>query len=334
MLAGGQRGPNIHGFNDLPRDNNRAGGPIPGRGAMGGRPIGGGGARDFEAQMPMMEPAESHTRPISMMRPPLDPNSPPIPDMCPRILPRIGWKRATTVIIIIDLLMFLITLIVGGAKCDGAFVKGNEMAGPSAATLALMGGKCEPAIRDGDFWLLFTPMVLHSGILHLASNSFFQLRFGYTLEVRWTVPLFLVIYILTGFGASLLSAVQSPNSISVGASGALFGLLGANLSYLIYNWPVIPDNKFEACFLSFVIIINFILGFGSNIDNWAHFGGFVTGFLGAVSLMPVVYQRPNHLMYRVASAVLGCGFLFLMMMLLWVGDPKGTISCDPSKFGC
>lgn len=87
---------------------------------------------------------------------------------------RIGWKRATTVIVILNFVMFLITLIVGGAKCDGAFVKGNEMAGPSAATLAFMGGKCEPAIRDGEFWLLFTPMILHSGILHLASNSFFQ----------------------------------------------------------------------------------------------------------------------------------------------------------------
>jgi membrane associated rhomboid family serine protease len=60
------------------------------------------------------------------------------------------------------------------------------------------------------------------------------MRFGYTFELRWTVQRLIIVYAMTGIGATMWSCVLSPESVSVGASGALFGLLGADISYLVY----------------------------------------------------------------------------------------------------
>lgn len=93
------------------------------------------------------------------------------------------------------------------------------------------------AIRnDLELWRLFTPIFLHAGILHLAGNMFFQLRFGYVLEDRWNWKRFSFIYIAAGVMASLWSAVLAFKTVSVGASGALAGLLGADITYIAYNW--------------------------------------------------------------------------------------------------
>ena len=91
-----------------------------------------------------------------------------------------------------------------------------------------MGGKWEPDIRAGAVWRLLTAIFLHAGILHIASNLFFQLRFGYITELRWGRWRWLAVYIISGVMASLFSTKLGPRSVSVGASGALFGqCLGA-----------------------------------------------------------------------------------------------------------
>jgi len=230
------------------------------------------------------------------------------------VFPRISKQAATTVISVIDVILMIVTLIVGAVMFDGAIVKGNGMAGPSAETLRYMGGKSEPDIRAGQVWRLVTPIVLHAGIVHLLSNLFFQLRFGYVLEARWGIVKYVGTYVVAGIGASLLSCIQSPNSISVGASGALFGVVGADVTYLAFNWSHHPDAGREACFLTIVIVLNFLFGISSNVDNWAHFGGFIIGlFLGACLPTPQV-QRSNEKLIRVGAGI-GC----LGMFALWFG---------------
>ncbi len=76
------------------------------------------------------------------------------------------------------------------------------------------------------FW-----QVLHAGILHLASNLFFQCRVGFTMEQYWGTGRFAAVYVIAGFGGALFSCVTSPTVLSVGASGALFGILGAELAW-------------------------------------------------------------------------------------------------------
>ncbi len=126
-----------------------------------------------------------------------------------------------------------------------------------------------------------TPIFLHAGVIHIGSNLFFQCMLGFTFEKRWTALRLGLIYLLTGVAASLLSVAASPKDVSVGASGALFGLVGADCSYLFMNWSQIPQRHQECCFLVFIILINLLFGFTSNatndgmqanVDNFAHIG--------------------------------------------------------------
>jgi len=252
--------------------------------------------------------------PISLIAP-RDQMDPSLIDRC---FPWISIYSFTAFISIVDCIMFLVTLIVGGVKYDGAVVKGNSMLGPSSITLYYMGGKWEPDIKAGEIWRLITPIFLHAGFIHLFSNLFFQLRFGFVNELRWGIFRFIGIYFVTGIGASFLSCLGSPGSVSVGASGALFGVVGANISYLIYNWPKIPHNKNEACILGFVVIVNFVIGISGNVDNWAHFGGLITGWLIGVSLPNPVHERPHEMYYRIGFGVLLLGLFLIFAVVLWI----------------
>jgi len=308
--------PNIHTISDF--GSQRSGGGVPYRsGAQGFQPAQaqpGQGATFLQGSAPGDHWTEG-VGPISLIAP--RDTGDPSPSMVERCFPWISLYSFTTLISIVDVIMFIVTLIVGGVKYDGAVVKGNPMLGPSSLTLYEMGGKWEPDIKAGHVWRLITPIFLHAGLIHLASNLFFQLRFGYVLELRWSIVRFIVIYFVTGIGASFLSCLGSPGSVSVGASGALFGIIGANLSYLIYNWERIPHNKNEACILTFVVVINFLVGISGNVDNWAHFGGLITGFLIGVSLPKPIYERPHENWYRIGFGI-GTGLLFLLFaVLLW-----------------
>lgn len=236
-----------------------------------------------------------------------------------------------TIVSVIEVVVFLIELIVGGARFDGAFVKGNSMGGPSAQTLCNMGGKWMPNIRAGGIWRLFTAIFLHAGILHIASNLFFQLRFGYVTEMRWGWGRWLGIYIATGVMASLWSTQLGPHSVSVGASGALFGIIGADFTYLAYNWSTIPDNRMEAIMLVLITVINLLLGMGSGIDNWAHLGGLMGGFFLGLAVPPHLVKREHVVLHRGAAAFVFCAMALMFVLLIFVGNPwpefEGPTTC-------
>jgi len=254
---------------------------------------------------------------ISLMR---APNSDPrdrVGSISDFLMPRFKVRTFTFFISIIQVIMFIITLIVGAVKFDGAFVSGNSMLGPGTRTFIQMGGKWLPDIKKGYIWLLFSPALLHGGVIHLFSNLFFQLRFGFTLEKRWGMFRFVLVYFLTAMGASLFSCVMSPDTVSVGASGALFGILGADVSFLAINWDEIPDARSEACMLVFIIIINMVIGFSSHgIDNWAHFGGWLTGLFLAVVILQHVTSRESEKNLRVGGGVLFFGWILLNVLLI------------------
>lgn len=227
--------------------------------------------------------------------------------------------------------MFIITLIVGGAEFDGAFVKGNSMGGPSAVTLCHMGGKWEPSIRAGNVWRLFTATLLHAGIMHILGNLFFLLRFGYVTEQRWGVYRWSGVYFLAGLMASLWSTDLGPTSVSVGASGALFGLVGADAAYLAYNWEQIPDNRQEACILTIVTVMNFLFGISGNIDNYAHLGGLIGGLFLGIAIPPHLVVRPQEKLIRIGAWFVYGGLFLLFLLLIFAGNPwesyYGPTSC-------
>ncbi|KAK3034279.1 hypothetical protein RJ639_032214 [Escallonia herrerae] len=88
-----------------------------------------------------------------------------------------------------------------------------------------------------------------------------------------------LLYLISGFGGSLLSALFIQSNISVGASGAVFGLLGGMLSELITNWTIYANKVTALLILVVIIVINLGVGILPHVDNFAHLGGFASGFL-------------------------------------------------------
>ncbi|XP_020252519.1 RHOMBOID-like protein 1 [Asparagus officinalis] len=157
----------------------------------------------------------------------------------------------------------------------------NMMLGPSPHTLEKMGALDVTEVVHGhQGWRLITCNWLHAGLIHILANMLSLLFIGIRLEQEFGFAKIGLLYAISGFGGSLMSALfLKPNDISVGASGALFGLLGSMLSELLTNWSIYV-YKFAALFiLIFIIVINLALGLFPQVDNFAHIGGFISGFL-------------------------------------------------------
>ncbi|XP_072979260.1 RHOMBOID-like protein 2 [Typha angustifolia] len=158
--------------------------------------------------------------------------------------------------------------------------KENPLLGPSSATLLKMGAlEAMRVVHEQQSWRLITCIWLHAGVIHIFANMLSLLLIGIRLEQEFGFVRIGILYIISGLGGTLLSALSMQSSISVGASGALFGLLGSMLSELITNWTIY-ENKFAALLTLVVIIaINLAVGILPHVDNFAHVGGFITGFL-------------------------------------------------------
>lgn len=159
-------------------------------------------------------------------------------------------------------------------------LKENPLFGPSATTLEKMGGlEWSKVVQQHQGWRLITCIWLHAGVVHLLANMLGLVFIGVRLEQEFGFLRIGILYLLSGFGGSLLSALFIENSISVGASGALFGLLGAMLSELLTNWTIYANKCAALATLIFIIVVNLAVGVLPHVDNFAHIGGFMSGFL-------------------------------------------------------
>ncbi|RXH84601.1 hypothetical protein DVH24_032885 [Malus domestica] len=128
-------------------------------------------------------------------------------------------------------------------------------------------------------WRLISCMWLHAGVFHVLADMLSLVFIGIRLEQEFGFVQIGFLYLMSGFGGSLLSALFIQYGISVGASGALFGLLGSMLSELTSNWTMYVNKLAALLTLLFIIIINLAVGILPHVDNFAHIGGFVSGFL-------------------------------------------------------
>ncbi|KAJ0987785.1 hypothetical protein J5N97_006141 [Dioscorea zingiberensis] len=196
--------------------------------------------------------------------------------------------------VLANIIMFIITMFLNnclknspsciGASFLGRFsfqpLKENPLLGPSASTLERMGAlQATKVVYGHQGWRLLTCIWLHAGVFHLLANMLGLLFIGIRLEQEFGFIRIGLLYIISGFGGSLMSALFIQSSISVGASGALFGLLGGMLSELLTNWTIYANKLAALSTLLMVIVINLAVGVLPHVDNFAHIGGFVSGFL-------------------------------------------------------
>lgn len=141
-----------------------------------------------------------------------------------------------------------------------------------------LGGKFGPLIDKGEFFRLVTSNFLHGGIIHLAFNMYALYSIGPQIEELYGRMKYIIIYFLSGIGCSLLSYYMLPDTLSIGASGAIFGLLGALFIFAIKNRNSLKNGAIGN--LVMVIGVNLYIGMTlPNIDNYGHIGGLIVGII-------------------------------------------------------
>jgi rhomboid protease GluP len=143
--------------------------------------------------------------------------------------------------------------------------------------LLALGAKQRGALAAGQLWRLLTPIFLHLGILHLLVNMYSLYALGPAVERFFGRARLLSFYILSGISGVLLSSALS-SKVSVGASGSIFGLLGALAAFLYQHRHVFgAEGVAQFRHLVFVALLNLTIGLAPGIDNWGHLGGLLSG---------------------------------------------------------
>jgi len=198
------------------------------------------------------------------------------------------WKSFIFFMTMIQVAVFLAELGYQAVKNSGnPFDKDNAGAGPGGDTFEIFGAISRPLLLKYQLWRFITPIFIHASILHLFMNLAFQTMLCYTYEKDWGHQRAAGFYFAGGLGGCCLSACTS-NSLSVGASGALCAMLGAEISYICLNWNDAEAAQRPQQMCSVVCYSLFLVAFGlmgnttsesSHVDNWAHVGGLGAGIL-------------------------------------------------------
>ncbi|KAG7344274.1 rhomboid family protein [Nitzschia inconspicua] len=195
-----------------------------------------------------------------------------------------------------------VVLIVMMIQCGVAPLNINPMIGPYPDALSEWGAKNAVFILDdGEWWRFITPIFLHAGVIHLASNVFIQLETGAFFEREWGSITWLIVYLVSAVGSSALSVVAMPDAISVGSSGAVMGLFGAKGAEVIAR--CCESNKTDQdhvayqvrkeqcagvmCSVTIVMLFSFI----PYVDWAAHLGGLLAGFCAGMILFAIDLKR-------------------------------------------
>lgn len=155
----------------------------------------------------------------------------------------------------------------------------NIMYGPSLQDLVDNGAKSTTLILEGEWSRLFKPIFLHAGVLHLVFNMAMLLRVGMALEEVYGPVKTAAVYLIAGVSGVGCSAVFIPEIDGVGASGAVFGLLGALFGDFAHNFMLLSEGKW-AYLASLVLygLLGLVMGIVPVVDNFTQVGGFIAGF--------------------------------------------------------
>jgi rhomboid protease GluP len=217
----------------------------------------------------------------------------------------------TFALVTINTLVFIATLIAGA-----------EWLTPVGKMQIAWGSNFGPYTTDGEWWRLFTSLFIHFGIAHLGLNMIALIRFGPLVERLYGSANYLLIYLLAGIAGSLASISWRPEINSAGASGAIIGILGALLAAQLRAADTFPPDILRPIRNTAVVFLGWSLYAGfryKGIDNAAHLGGLLAGFLtGLVAARPITgassYSRGDMRrsvqLVPAAAVILAVGFWF------------------------
>ena len=208
-------------------------------------------------------------------------------DMLKFLIPK-DQHFVTSIILDINILVFIIMIF-----------SGINPISPNGKELLEWGANRRFETINGDWWRLVTSMFLHGGIMHLFLNIY-----GLVLAAIFVEPIlgrrnYAILYVISGIFGSLASIWWYSNTVSVGASGAIFGLYGAILGLLLTD--AFPKGGKKGMFITIGIYvgINLLFGLTGGIDNAGHIGGLLSGGLLGIILFKLDYKNKNTTKNRV-----------------------------------
>ena len=221
-------------------------------------------------------------------------------------IPRKGFM-ATPILIDLNLLVFIVMI-----------ASGVGIMSPSTLSLLKWGADFGPLTLTGDWWRAVTCNFIHIGAFHLLMNMYAFMYVGLLLEDLIGSRRMFMSYLLTGLCSAVFSLYMHGETISSGASGAIFGLYGIFLAFLFFHR--IAKEQRKALLTSILIFVgyNLVYGMKAGIDNAAHIGGLLSGFLlGIIYVCSYKFEKADT--QRTVS-ILGelsifCIFLFSFLML-------------------
>jgi len=210
----------------------------------------------------------------------------------------------TQVLVAMNVAVFLAMIVTGVHPLE-----------PTIDSLIRWGADYGPrTITNGQWWRLLTSMFLHIGVIHIAFNMFVLWQVGPFVERLLGNAGFLVVYLVSGFAGALVSLAWNPYVVSAGASGAIFGLYGALLGFLLVRRDSVPSEVLSPLIKNALIFIgyNAVYGFArSGTDVADHIGGLAGGFVcGLVLSVPLTIEPLPRRAIRNTAIALGAAVLF------------------------
>jgi rhomboid protease GluP len=184
--------------------------------------------------------------------------------------------QVTTLIVVANVIMFALMVLTGA---------------PTARRTLLHFGALTSPLPASQWWRLITAMFVHIGFAHIALNMFALILFGRAIELRYGKLRFFLLYIDAGVLGSATSLAFSHSALSAGASGAIFGIIGAWLALVVWNRRA-PGMRGQLQSWIFLIVLNIFVGVEQpGIDLRAHLGGLVGGFVIGSALEAAARER-------------------------------------------
>lgn len=220
--------------------------------------------------------------------------------------------RVTNVLVGLIVLTYLVAEWLGGSS--------------NGLVLIRMGALVPALVWDGEPWRIVTAMLLHGGFWHLFFNGFTLWQIGPLVEHLYGRGSLLLLFVLCGIGGGIASASgQSPHTLVVGASGAIFGLAGCLITTAMLHPDWLPPHVRRVLVQAMVPFVGYNLLFGllmHGIDNFGHIGGLLTGGALGVILRPGRRLHWSQWIWGLAASAVLCAALVAQWQVQWKYSPE------------
>jgi membrane associated rhomboid family serine protease len=240
-----------------------------------------------------------------------------------------GPNMVTQLLLAVNVMVFVAMVVAGMSITD-----------PTTKDLIRWGANAPSLTLADQWWRLISYMFLHGGVIHLGLNMWCLWSLGGLAESLYGHETFLLVYLLSGVGGGVASAFWHPFGVSVGASGAIFGIAGALIASFKLGEFSLPGGMIQAQMRSVVIFAGYNLVFGAmsgRTDNAAHMGGLLSGLVLGALIAKIAPERDQFfsrmgVLMLGAALVVGSGYWLRHSREYVVHYQRGSTLLGEGKF--